>query len=147
MDDLIGDYRQAAAFFGEALTAVRDDDWANPTPCNEWDVRSVVAHVVLGEAMVAALFSGDGVTTPVQVDPSILGPSPVATWRGTALSALKAAAADGVLDAVHARPDGDFTGAVIVGFRITDNLVHAWDLARACGSDLELPEGLTGRCL
>jgi hypothetical protein len=31
---------------------------------------------------------------------------------------------------------------VIVGFRVTDNLVHGWDLATACGTDVELPDGL-----
>ena len=43
--DLLGDYRQAAALFGEALTAVGDDDWANPTPCGDWDVQIGRAHV------------------------------------------------------------------------------------------------------
>ncbi|MDP6976014.1 MAG: maleylpyruvate isomerase family mycothiol-dependent enzyme, partial [Acidimicrobiales bacterium] len=60
VDDLIGGYRQAAAFFGEALMAVRDDDWANPTPCDGWDVRSLVAHLIVGEAMVAGLLQGGG---------------------------------------------------------------------------------------
>ena len=126
-DDLIGDYRKAAAFFGEALTAVRDDDWANPTPCEGWDVRSLVAHLI--------------------VDTTVLGPSPMATWRGTALAALQAAGADGVLDNVYPHPVGELSGSVIVGFRVTENLVHGWDLARACGIDVEVPGDPAERCL
>ena len=145
--DLLDDYRQAAALFGERLSLVGDDDWANSTPCDDWDVRSLVAHLIVGEFLVAALFRGEGGVPIAEVDTSVLGPSPMATWRGTAGGALDAAAADGVLDAVHAHHAGDLTGSMIVGFRITDNLVHAWDLARACGTDIELPEGLAVRCL
>ena len=38
-------------------------------------------------------------------------------------------------------------GGVIVGFRVPDNLVHGWELARACGADVDLPEVLAERCL
>ena len=143
----LADYRAAAALFGEQLNQVADDDWANPTPCDEWDVRTLVAHVVIGEALVAGLFRGDGDSVSVEVDTSVLGPSPMSTWRGTVLAALEAAGGDGVLDATHAYPNGDLAGSVIVGFRTTDNLVHAWDLARACGRDLDLPDDVAGRCL
>jgi len=146
-EGLLADYRAATALFGEQLSQVGDDDWANPTPCDDWDVRTLVAHVVIGEALVAGLFRGDGGAVSVEVDTSVLGPSPMATWRGTALAALEAAGGDGVLDATHAYPSGDFPGSVIVGFRTADNLVHAWDLARACGRDLELPDDVAGRCL
>ncbi|MBC8364603.1 MAG: TIGR03086 family protein [Actinobacteria bacterium] len=146
-DDLIGDYRKAAAFFGEALTAVRDDDWANPTPCEGWDVRSLVAHLIVGEAMAAGLFQGGGGAPTADVDTTVLGPSPMATWRGTALAALQAAGADGVLDNVYPHPVGELSGSVIVGFRVTENLVHGWDLARACGIDVEVPGDPAERCL
>jgi uncharacterized protein (TIGR03086 family) len=147
VDDLIGDYRQAAAFFGEALMAVRDDDWANPTPCDGWDVRSLVAHLIVGEAMVAGLLQGGGGAPVADVDTTVLGPSPMATWRGTALAALEAATVDGVFDTVYPHPVGELSGSVIVGFRVTENLAHGWDLARACGIDVELPEGPAEHCL
>jgi uncharacterized protein (TIGR03086 family) len=71
----------------------------------------------------------------------------MAAWRGTALAALNAASADGVLDALHPHSVGDLPGGVVVGFRVTENLAHGWDLARACGCDAELPESLAERCL
>jgi hypothetical protein len=83
--------------------------------------------------MVAGLFQGGGGASVAEVDTSVLGPSPMATWRGTALAALEASTVDGVLDDTHAHHVGELSGTVIVGFRITENLVHGWDLARACG--------------
>ena len=100
--DLLDDYRQAAALFGERLSLVGDDDWANSTPCDDWDVRSLVAHLIVGEFLVAALFRGEGGEPIAEDGTSVLGPSPMATWR---------------------------------------------DLARACGTDSELPEGRAVRCL
>ena len=81
------------------------------------------------------------------MDPSVLGLNPMTVWRGTALAALEVASGEGVLDAIHAHAVGDLPGGVIVGFRVTDNLVHGWDLARACGADVDLPEVLAERCL
>mgnify|MGYP007094239393 FL=1 len=52
-----------------------------------------------------------------------------------------------MLDAIHPHAAGDLPGGVIVGFRVTDNLVHGWDLATACGTDVELPDGLADLCL
>ena len=34
-----------------------------------------------------------------------------------------------------------------IGFRVTENLVHGWDLARSCGAEVQLPETLAERCL
>ena len=140
-------YTAACAFFGEQVLGIGDEDWPLPTACAAWDVRSVVAHVVLGEAMVAELFAGGGVGRVTEVGASVLGPDPVATWRGTAVAALDAASVEGVLGASHLHPLGELPGTVIVGFRVTENIVHGWDLARAVGADVELPVGLAERCL
>ncbi|MDP6215242.1 MAG: maleylpyruvate isomerase N-terminal domain-containing protein, partial [Acidimicrobiales bacterium] len=79
--DTLAAYTTACAFFGEQLLLVDDDCWDAATPCDGWDVRSLVAHVVLGEAMVVELFNGGQVATAPEVDTSVLGPNPMATWR------------------------------------------------------------------
>ena len=89
----------------------------------------------------------DGGAWESQSDPSILGQNPMATWRGTVLAAIESASTDGVLDALHPHAVGELSGGVIIGFRVTENLVHGWDLARSCGADVELPETLAERCL
>ena len=144
--DTLAAYSSACAFFGERLSAVTGSDWDRSTPCEDWDVQMLVAHVVTGEALVARVLQ-EGGSWDTEVDPSILGLDPMAAWRGTALAALNAASADGVLDALHPHPVGDLPGGVLVGFRATENLAHGWDLARACGHEAELPESLAERCL
>ena len=131
--DTLAAYSSACAFFGERLSAVTGSDWDRPTPCDDWDVQTLVAHVVTGEALVARLLR-EGGSWDTEVDPSILGLDPMAAWRGTALAALNAASADGVLDALHPHSLGDLPGGVVVGFRVTENLEHGWHRARA-GAD------------
>ncbi|MBT6372013.1 MAG: hypothetical protein HOJ86_05000, partial [Acidimicrobiaceae bacterium] len=101
---------------------------------------------VTGEALVTRVLR-DGGAWESQADPSILGLNPMAAWRGTVLAAIDSASVDGVLDAMHPHAVGELPGGVIIGFRVTENLVHGWDLARACGTDIALPETLAERCL
>ena len=144
--DTLAAYASACAFFGERLADVAEFDWELSTPCDGWDVGTLVAHVVSGESLVARVFR-DGGTWEGTVDQSMLGANPVAAWRGTALAALEAVSADGLLDAFYPHAAGELPGAVILGFRVTENLVHGWDLATACGIGIELPETLAARCL
>ncbi|HJP24839.1 MAG TPA: TIGR03086 family metal-binding protein [Acidimicrobiales bacterium] len=144
--DTLAAYTSACAFFGERLAEVTELDWMAETGCPDWDVRMLVAHVVTGEALVTRVLR-DGGAWESQADPSILGLNPMAAWRGTVLAAIESASVDGVLDAMHPYAVGELPGAVIIGFRVTENLVHGWDLARACGTDIALPEALAERCL
>lgn len=129
---------RASAFFGEQVREVGDEEWELATPCEGWDVRTVVAHVVVGDAQVPVLLSGGTVERVEEFNPSVLGPNPLSTWRGTALAAIRAFAAPGALEKRYAHPIGDVSGRTIIGFRITDSLVHGWDIARALGTEVLL---------
>ena len=48
----------AMALFGEVLTQVDDEQLELVTPCADWDVQSLISHVVLGDAAVPLLFDG-----------------------------------------------------------------------------------------
>ena len=37
------------------LLAVRDDQWNDPTPCTDWQVRDVVNHMVTGNDLFARI--------------------------------------------------------------------------------------------
>ena len=131
--DVVQLYVDALATFGTAVQDVADHEWDLPTPATEWDVKQVVAHVVLGEAHLPAVLSGDTTTTTTSFSVDMLGTSPIAAWRGTALKAIEAARGEGVLDQVYELDMGSVPGRQLLGYRITDNIVHAWDLSVAVG--------------
>ena len=138
---------RSSAFFGELVRSVGDEEWELPTPCSDWDIRTLVAHVVIGDAQIPGLFAGETVAFIEEVDPSVLGLNPLASWRGTALAAIRAFAAPGSLNERYAHPLGNIRGRTVIGFRVTDSLVHAWDLGQALGEPVMLDPELCEYCL
>ena len=131
--DVVELYVDALADFGNAVRDIEDHEWDLPTPATEWNVRQVVAHVVLGEAQVPSVLTGATTETQTSFSVDLLGPQPLAAWRGTALKAIEAARAPGVSDRTLTLDMGETTGQQLLGYRITDNVVHAWDLRVAVG--------------
>jgi uncharacterized protein (TIGR03086 family) len=77
----------------------------------------------------------------------VLGPNPLASWRGTALAAIRAFAEPGALTRRYPHPVGNVRGRTIIGFRISDSLVHGWDIATALGESVLLDPELCEYCL
>jgi len=137
----------AMAVFGNILNQVDDEHLEMATPCADWDVQALISHVVLGDASIPLLFDGKPLDLSQPINPSILGPNPMATWRGTALAAIEAFRRPGAMEQVVAHPVGDRPGSVVARFRLVDVLTHAWDLATACGIPVELPDELAEAAL
>jgi uncharacterized protein (TIGR03086 family) len=56
--DMYAALDRATARFGQALAAVRDDQWDLPSPNPGWSVRDLVNHVVGGNRRYVRLLSG-----------------------------------------------------------------------------------------
>ena len=46
MEPVVDRYRRLAESMTERIEAVPEDAWANPTPCQGWTARDLVAHLV-----------------------------------------------------------------------------------------------------
>ncbi|MCK1798396.1 TIGR03086 family metal-binding protein [Streptomyces sp. XM4193] len=130
---------------GDVLTQVREDQWHAPTPSREWDVREVVNHMVLGDLRTAEVLCGGpglavGAFDPTEED--ALGDEEVASYRSAGVKLLAALRQPGVLEQSFELPIGTVPGFVIVHVRTVEALVHGWDVARAIGRRLEVPEQL-----
>ncbi|MGI9605261.1 MAG: TIGR03086 family metal-binding protein [Acidimicrobiales bacterium] len=145
--DPAGDTIAAMAVFGRVLERVNDDHLERETPCTDWNVEALISHVVLGDASVPLLFAGEPLPDSTLIDPSLLGPNPMATWRGTALAAIEALRAPGAMEREVEHPAGRRTGEVIARFRLVDVLGHAWDLSTATGIEVDLPDELAEAAL
>jgi uncharacterized protein (TIGR03086 family) len=121
-----------------------------PTPCDEWDVRSLLNHIVgtleLGRALLCDT-APDVPVTPGGVPPvDLLGDDHVAAYRG-GVDRLLAVATPDAFTRIHSTPFGDMPGAVLGGFTTVDILVHGWDLAIATGQDAGLDDQLATEVL
>ncbi len=129
--DVVDVYVEALALFGNAVRSIGDHEWDLPTPCPEWNVRELVTHVVLGEAHLPAVLTGETETTQTAFSSEMLGTDPLSVWRGTALRAIEVARGDGIAAQALALDMGTVTGHQLLAYRITDNVVHTWDVGVA----------------
>ncbi|HXA27506.1 MAG TPA: TIGR03086 family metal-binding protein [Candidatus Angelobacter sp.] len=128
---------RAAEGFSRRLHAATDSDWTRPTPCTEWDVRALVLHVVGGDHMTVALL--DGATSEESMVAAQAAAAAAGELRAAfdeSVAAQRAAfARPGALDGVVHHVVGDVPGRMLLGFRLSDMLIHSWDLARGLGVD------------
>lgn len=125
------------------VTAIGNDQWELPTPCDEWSVRDLVGHVVGGQLWAAELAAGKSIEdVGDRLDGDLLGDDPLGAYTRAAKLASEVFKADGALEAPCAVSYGPVPGEIYCGHRFVDTLVHGWDLAGATGQSTELDPGL-----
>ncbi|WP_430335289.1 TIGR03086 family metal-binding protein [Rhodococcus sp. ACT016] len=128
-------YRRLAETLTEIVDAVPADRWENPSPCEGWTTRDVVAHIVDTQAQMVGVV---GLSIPE-------GPStasdPAGAWRHTR-DAVQAILDDPAKAGLEY--DGHFgrtdLASTMRTFYCFDLIVHGWDIARAAGLDLDIPD-------
>lgn len=124
---------------------VRPDQWDQPTPCADWDVRALLNHVV-GELLWMPLLLAGQTIAEVgdRFDGDVMGAGPKEVASTAAAAALRAAAEPGVLERTVHLSFGDVPGVEYLNQVTSDVVIHTWDLARAVGGDEHLDEELVG---
>jgi len=128
--------RSAFEAFEHRVAAVEATQWTASTPCDEWDVRTLVNHVLAELLWIPPLLQGATIAeVGDRFDGDVLGDDPVAAWSAAAAAAVEAAQEPGALDATVHLSFGDFPGSEYVGQVTSDVIIHTWDLARGLGVD------------
>jgi uncharacterized protein (TIGR03086 family) len=103
-----------------------------PTPCDDWDLRALLNHMLDTQRYFVGSARGEKVDPPSSVPPDLIGDDPVADFERTRTEALTTFGEPGVMD----------QAAPAVGIAFADQLLHGWDVATATGQDTTMPEGL-----
>ena len=154
----------------ELIASVQASEWAAATPCEGWDTRSLVNHV-LGTCVsfVGGLRKANAEATPEPVD---LGAGDAATVYERADNAMNQGASMGFSDAqlpeAYRRAAAalvaeweqpgaleqtvylSFTsmpGAMAIKIVTADALLHSWDLAKALGRPFTMNEEVAATTL
>lgn len=136
---LAANHRRALRATRAYVAGIGPDQWTRPTPCDDWDVRALLNHVVSGNLWAAELAAGRTIAEMGErLDGDQLGDAPVRAYDESAEVAARAFEAPGALDAPCAVSYGPVPGWVYAGHRFVDVLVHGWDVAVATGQDAML---------
>jgi uncharacterized protein (TIGR03086 family) len=126
--------------FEAVIGQLGPDDWERPSPCAGWTALDVLGHLGTSLDMGTSVLQGEQPTWPEFDRPAdLVDGDPVAWWQA------KAGAARGALDGADLdlemdTPMGPRTVADRLAFPAIDLFVHAWDIGRAAGIDVEIPD-------
>jgi uncharacterized protein (TIGR03086 family) len=102
------------------------------TPCDDWDVRTLLDHMLETQRYFLGSARGEDASPPSRTPPATLSDDPVADLDAVRRDMLATYGERGTIEQ---------TGPAL-GVAFTDLLVHSWDLARATGQDETMPDGL-----
>ncbi|PZG22559.1 TIGR03086 family protein [Micromonospora craterilacus] len=145
--DLLETYRRSLVEFTDRVEQVGAGQWSAPTPCPDWDVRTLVNHVVGEDRWSVPLFAGRTIAeVGDRYDGDQLGTDPVEAARDAAAQAELAATHPGVLERTVHLSAGDTPAEEYLHQLIAEHLVHGWDLAVAIGADPRLDADAVAEC-
>ena len=138
----------AAAEAARVVAGVPGHPMDAPTPCDDWDLRTLVNHVILwtaysaerrahGESVAEDLMTKDFTADPgfaqdyaAQIDRAVTAWSDPAAWeRELGVMGSGTPAAD------------------VAAMLIAEMVLHGWDIAKATGQPFDLPEHTLHACL
>jgi uncharacterized protein (TIGR03086 family) len=138
----------------DIVAKVGPGDLQRATPCADWNLAQLLAHMTVQHRGFAAAARGNG-ADPAQWDAATVADAvaadPATTYAAAAADVLDAFAADDVLEASFALPEfgpgAVFPGAQAIGFHFVDYVVHGWDVARAIDAPFALPDDVIAAVL
>jgi uncharacterized protein (TIGR03086 family) len=128
--ELLDLYRQASEWTTGKVAGAHDLGAA--TPCTEWDLRTLLDHMLDTQRYFVSAARGEDASPPGPNPPAVLSDDPVRDFEKGRAELLEAFRQDGVIDK---------TGPSL-GIAFADQLLHGWDVARATGQDATMPAGL-----
>lgn len=140
-------YERTLVWTGQRVAGVRGDDFERPTPCTEWNVRAVVAHLVAGIWYYAALATGDAVERLTRGLSDLVGDDAFVSYDRAARVGLEAWRRPGAMDRICTLPFGEVAGRSALAVHQADVLVHGWDVAEATHQDATMDEPLAAFAL
>jgi uncharacterized protein (TIGR03086 family) len=113
------------------LAQVSRDQLTDPTPCSDWDLSALVAHLVADTRNFALMALGDSPDWGAQ-------PTLPDDWTAEFRSG-----ADELLTAWHSA--GDSASAQSIDMQTAELAVHTWDVVQALGVDVDLDDEVAQR--
>ncbi|MEQ4205568.1 TIGR03086 family metal-binding protein [Actinopolymorpha sp. B9G3] len=142
--DLRAEHRRAAEATIEVVSRLTHDDLSRPTPCADWNLGDLLAHMIVQNHGFAAAAEGGGADPAIwKVGP--LGADPMADHTAATEHVMTAFAADGVLDQpffLAELTDQPLPATQAISFHFVDCVVHGWDVARSVGQPWKLDADL-----
>jgi uncharacterized protein (TIGR03086 family) len=130
-------FAHAVATAGSTIAAVRPDQLDAPTPCDQFDVRAMIGHMLVVLRRVALLGEGEDPMALPRVVTGIADDAWLGAWTSDAHRVQAAWTGDETLQRMMVLPWVTAPGAAMLAMYTSELTVHTWDLATATGQQPE----------
>ena len=141
-------YARAMLGTRAVIDAVRPEQWADATPCTEWNVRQIANHLIGENLWAVELLQGRTIAeVGNRLEGDLAADDPAGAYAASVRSASTACTAPGAMEAICHLSFGDYSGSDYAAQLFMDTLIHGWDIAKATGQDTRLASQLVEACL
>jgi len=153
--DLIAAYLQRLEVAADLVAQVRSEQLGDPTPCPDYDVRTLVNHFIAGVSLFARGAGGE--LARGEIAGLARGgeqPDYIASAGEDPAGAIRAAVDEAESAWSVAAPDRSPTqgedrvpSSMVVFIALGEAVIHSWDIATATGQHYEVPDELAASLL
>ncbi|MFI7504933.1 TIGR03086 family metal-binding protein [Streptomyces sp. NPDC049687] len=131
-------YTRATEQAATLIRAVRPEQLTGPTPCSEFDVRTLLSHIVGGTRRIAIVGEGgDGLAEPAFTE-GVEDEGWTEAYDEVRARVLKAWESDDRMAAPVRVPWGEVPGHAALAGYVMEIVTHTWDLNESLGRPEEL---------
>jgi uncharacterized protein (TIGR03086 family) len=129
------------------VSNVPDGAWGNATPCDEWDVKDVVNHIVYENVWMVALFNGQTIEeVGDKFEGDLVGNDPKGVYLKTAAEVKAVLTEPDAMSRTCQISSGPVSGAEYASQLFLDTLIHGWDIAVGSKQNATLDAYLVENC-
>lgn len=126
-------FEKCLAQASAVMARVKPSQYDLPTPDTEWDVRTLVGHMLYELSWVADILNGKTIAeVGAAHDGDLIGDDLPTNWRVATDQAVSAVTQVDLSRPIHLSY-GDFPASHYLREQANDQLIHAWDLGVAIG--------------
>jgi len=143
--DMVNALEEALNNLEPVISGVKSDHLGGSTPCPDWDVKTVVNHIIGGEMMFAMALDGQSIET--EDGPDFTMGDIVTSYNDAKKQVLDAWREPGSMDKTLNLPFGAIPAHGALGVNLTETIVHGWDLAQGTGQTLKINDEVAAALL
>jgi uncharacterized protein (TIGR03086 family) len=141
-DDPRAIFARAHATSAQVLAGLTADQMTQPTPCDEFDVRTLAGHLLAVAQRVRNVGRGESPFSVPEVVEGVADGRLVEAWDTVGREIAEAWADDATLERVVELPWATLPGGATLIMWTNELSVHTWDLATATGQQPEWDESV-----
>ncbi|MBM3939836.1 MAG: TIGR03086 family protein [SAR202 cluster bacterium] len=136
-------YLRALRATRKFVANIKPDQWRHDTPCTDWDLRTVLNHLVNENRWAAELFGGNTIANVGHwFDGDLLGDDPLKAYDDSVAAAAGQVGKPGAMIMLCDLSRGPTPGHAYAGELFLDALIHGWDIAKGSRQDATLDPAL-----